>query len=76
MGAWMGGIIRFLYAFGGQVGVNLSGAQTLVPQHFLNRPQVRPMIQHVRGKAVPQGMRADVRIQVRLNQVLIQLTPH
>ena len=63
----MRGIIRFLNSLGGQVRVNLRGAQALMPQHFLNGPQVRPVIQHMRGKAVPQGMRTDIRIQVRFN---------
>lgn len=52
--------IGFLQAFGRQVSVYLRGAEALVAQQFLHGPQVRTMVEHVRGETVPQSMRADV----------------
>ena len=39
------------------VRVNLRRADVGVPQQFLNRPDVRSVGQHVRGKAMAQDMR-------------------
>ena len=37
---------------GGDVGVKLGGADTGVPQHFLNHPEVCAVFEEVRGKTV------------------------
>ena len=38
------------------MGVDHGGLEILVPQQFLNRPNIVPLLQQVRGKAVPEGM--------------------
>ena len=42
------------------MGVNLGRGDVGMAEHFLNYPQVGPMIQEVRGKGMPQQMRMDV----------------
>ena len=40
--------------------VPLRGAQRRMAEHLLNLAQVRSPVQHVRRRAVPQRMRADI----------------
>ena len=48
---------------GSQMGVNLGGGYVGMPQQFLNCPQVGATTQHMSGKAMPQGVGADLSIQ-------------
>ena len=43
-----------------KVGVNLSGDDRLVAEHFLHGPQTGPALDQVRGERVPEGVRTDV----------------
>ncbi len=43
------------------VGINLRGCDIRVPQHCLQRPQIRPARQQMRRECVPQNMRTDFR---------------
>ena len=42
-----------------QMHIYLRGFDTFMPQHLLDGPQVRPSLQQVCGKGVPERMRAD-----------------
>ena len=42
------------------VRVNLRSGNTGVAEHFLQRPDIRTACQQMRGKAMPESMRADV----------------
>ena len=48
---------------GSQVGVNLGGGYVSMPQQFLNCPQVGATTEHMSGKAMPQGVGANLLIQ-------------
>ena len=45
--------------------VNLRGADVRVAEQFLNHPQIRAVLQQMRGKTVPQHVRRDVALQPR-----------
>ena len=53
--------------------VDLGRAQRLVAEQFLNRTQVRAVVQEVCREGVPQGVRADLWIQPRFFKVLVEL---
>lgn len=42
-----------------EVGIDLGSGYAAVAEHYLNKPQVNPMVQQVGGKRVPQGMRTN-----------------
>jgi hypothetical protein len=42
------------------MGIYLSCHYRLMPQHFLNSPEVGPGFDHMGCKGVPEGMRADL----------------
>ena len=42
------------------MGVNFSGKDRLMAEHFLDSPEVSSSIDQVGGKRVPEGMRADL----------------
>jgi len=54
----MGVLIHFLEFLKGDVSVNLSGLQPGVSEEFLDRLQISIVIEHRRGKGVPQYVRA------------------
>lgn len=51
---------RRAQALDGDVRVDLRGGQARVAEDLLHRAQVGPALQHVRGRRVPQPVRADV----------------
>ena len=53
----MGGLIYLLQLLDGVVRVNLRRAEAAVTQYLLYRPDVGPLVQHVRRESVPQHMR-------------------
>lgn len=55
----MGVFEYVLSALGDQVCVYLRGAEALVDQESLHHTRIGTMIEHVRGKSVPQCMQAD-----------------
>jgi len=69
----MGVVVGLLEARGRQVRVDLRRRERLVAEKLLDAAQVRPVVEHVRGEAVPQGVGADARIESGLGQILIQL---
>ncbi len=46
--------------------IGLRGRKTDVPEHFLNRPQVGAMHQHVGSEAVPEDVRGDTGLDAGL----------
>jgi len=52
-------LVQPLQVFPGDVGVNLSGRNVLMPEHGLDRPQVRPSLQEMGGEGVAQHMGGD-----------------
>ena len=63
--------INFLDFAGRQVRIYLGGRKRLMAEQFLNAAEVFAAIEHMGGKAVPQGMRADCRVEARHFQVFI-----
>ena len=47
-----------------QMGVNFGGDDGCMSQHLLHGPQVGAAFNQVRGEGMPQGMRADVLLDV------------
>src|SRR5512145_3067291 len=47
-----------------------------MPEELLHTAKVGTVVEHVRGEAVPQGMRADRRVQPGLPEVLVHLAAH
>ena len=43
-----------------EMGINFSGKNGLVSQHFLHSPQVRSAVYQMRGKGMAECMRTDV----------------
>lgn len=56
LGAGVGQLIGLAQTFDGDMGIDLSGRETGVPQHLLNAAQIGTGIQEMGGKAVPQLM--------------------
>lgn len=52
--------MNFFEARGFDMRVDLSGGDARVAQHLLHVPHIDSARQQVRGKAVPQGVRADI----------------
>jgi hypothetical protein len=67
--------MHFLQAFAAHVRVYLGGADARMPEHLLNDPQVRPIIQQMSGKAVAQHMRRDVSIDPATFHPLLNAQP-
>ncbi len=59
----------------GEMSVDLGGGDIGVPQQLLHGSQVSPAAQHVGGKAVPEGVGADLGIQARRAGVFLQFLP-
>jgi hypothetical protein len=45
------------------MGVNLSGRDVGVSEHFLDYPEIRPVTQQMGGETVAKEVRIDVRLQ-------------
>ena len=58
-GPRVGGVVNLLHAGGGDVGVNLGGAEVGVAEQFLDAAEICPVIEQMGGEAVPQFVRAD-----------------
>src|SRR3989304_1380814 len=61
----MGPRVDLLDPFARQVGVQLGGRNTRMPEQFLDDPQVRAALEQVRGERVAQRVWRDVLIQAR-----------
>ena len=55
--------------------VNLRGGNTGVSEHFLQCPNVRTAGQQMRGKAMPESMRADVSTATDSSSVFFNQLP-
>ena len=42
------------------MGINLGGSDAFMPQHALNRPQIRPALQQMGGKGMAERVRTDL----------------
>ena len=62
-------LVGLSHTLGREVRVHLGRRQRLVSQQLLHRPEVRAVVQQVRGEAVPERVRADVRVQLCLQQL-------
>jgi len=49
-------LVQLFEMFSGDMGVDLSGSDIGMAQHHLDRPQVCPPFQKVRGKGMSQGV--------------------
>ena len=59
----------------GDVRVNLRRADARVAEQFLNHPQVRAMLQQMRGETVPQHVRCDVAFHTRAADAVLDMQP-
>ncbi len=44
-----------------ELGITLGGGEALMPEEFLNGPQISPFFEHVRTESVAKGMRMHIR---------------
>ncbi len=58
--AVMEGAVHLFQVFVRHVGVDLGGGDALVPQHLLDRPDVRPAAEKVGGKRMTQRVRGGL----------------
>ena len=56
----MGGIINLHEMVHVDVGIPLGCGKVLVPEHFLNGPEIGSRVEQVRGESVPEPMRAQL----------------
>ena len=68
----MGGIIDLLHAGGGDVGVDLGGAEVGVAEELLDAAEVGAVVEEVGGEAVPEFVRADLEADGGVAQVFLQ----
>lgn len=59
----------------GQVGVNLRRRERLMAKQLLYAAKVRTVVEHVRGEAMPQSMRAYRRVETGCDEILVHLPP-
>lgn len=58
----------------GEVGIDLSSRKRLMAEQLLNASQIGAVIEHMRREAVPERMRADIRVEAGHLQVFIHLS--
>ncbi len=68
-------VIHPLHLTHRQLRIPLRGRQPLMPQHLLDRPQVRTLFQHVRAKRMPQRMRMHIGRQPAAQRNLLHNPP-
>ena len=74
---WMRTVVHRFQLRSCQLRIPLRRRQPLVPQHFLDRPQVRALLQHVRAKRMPQRVRMHIgRQPTAQNRDLLHNPPH
>ena len=71
-GAGVGGIIDLLHAGGGDMGVDLGGAEVGVAEKLLDAAEVGAVVEEVGGEAVPEFVRADLEADGGVAQVFLQ----
>ena len=65
-------VIGLFQAIGREMGINLRRDEVGMPKQFLDTAQVRSGIEQMRRVAVPEFMRAEMRIQTSQGQILFQ----
>ena len=70
--AGMRGVVDLLHAGGGDVGVNLGGAEVGVTQQFLDAAEVGAVVEEVGGEAVPEFVRADFKTDGGVSEVFLE----
>jgi len=55
--------VDFLKLFNADFGVNRGGVEFLVAEQLLDKPDVGPVLQHVRGATVPQRVATAFALQ-------------
>ena len=71
-GAGVGSVIDLLHAGGGDVGVDLGGAEVGVAEELLDAAEVGAVVEEVGGEAVPEFVRADLEADGGVAQVFLQ----
>ena len=56
----MGLVVHVHHVFDRELGVTLSGSETLMAEQLLDRAQVRALFQHVGAESMPKGVRVDI----------------
>jgi hypothetical protein len=72
-GARVGVVVGLFEALGGEVGVDLGGAEGLVAEQFLHAAEVGAVVEEVGGEGVAQGVGADGGVEADLLEVLVEL---
>lgn len=60
LGSGVGGVVDFFHALGGDVGVDLGGAEAGVAEEGLDAAEVGAVVEEVGGEAVSELVRGDV----------------
>ena len=68
----MGVIISFFYFIPVQVGINLGGGDTDVPQKFLHCAEIGAPFQQMGGEGMPQSVRTYLLLQRGLPDIYVE----
>ena len=68
-------VIHSLQILFDELCIDLSGGNIAVTQHFLNRPEIRSVLEQMRRKAVPQRVRRDLLVDVRFFLIVFDDLP-
>ena len=71
--AGVGFAVGFFHSFGADVGIDLSGTQVSVTEHFLHAAQIGSRIEQMGGKTVAQFVGRKIRRQSCRIQVIFQI---
>src|ERR1035437_769162 len=72
LNSWKGTSINLFQMIHAHMSIALRGRQARMAEHFLYRPQVRPIAKHMRCETVTQPMRRDCRAQTHRRQSPLQ----
>ena len=67
--------VNFAQAVASDVRVNLRSADTRVAEQLLDHPQIRAMLQQMRGKTVSQHVRRDIALHARAANAIFDPQP-
>ena len=65
-------LVGFRQSFTTEVGVDLGGGQMLVPQQFLNFPEIGSAVEQMSGVGMSQSVRAGFGVESRLVDVTVE----
>ena len=72
LSAGMRGVVSPFQTLGCDVGINLRRGEMRVAQQFLDAPQIGAGVQQMRGVAVPELVRSEMRIQPGHNKIRLK----